>query len=113
MFRDLFEDRRTEDEIEIPPNRTSLTLLQAIYKSPAMPLHTRMRAAISALPHEHPRLGITFQTTNETDFARLLDERIARHQSKVIEPPQIEHQPPAVEIKRPLARTADRRFRRL
>ena len=65
------------EEIEFPPNGTSLTLLQAIYKNPAMPLHTRMRAAMACLPMEHPKLGITFQAS-ETDFANLLDARIAR-----------------------------------
>jgi hypothetical protein len=112
-FPELFYEERKEDLLEFPANGTSLDLLQAIYRNPEMPLHTRMRAASMCLPHEHPRLGITFQTTNETDFARLLDERIARHQSKVIEPPQIEHQPHAVEVRPALARTGDRRFRRL
>ena len=59
------------------------------------------------LPHEHPRLGITFQTTNETDFAKLLDERIQRHQSKLIE-----HQPHPVEAK-PTKRILDRFNRRI
>lgn len=99
----------SEPVIEIGPDGTSLTLLQAIYKNPAMPLHTRMRAAIAALAHEHPRLGVTFQTSDETDFAKLLDQRIQRHQSKLIE-----HQPqPAIETKPPIARTPDRRFRRI
>ena len=89
-----------KDEIEFPPDGTSLTLLQAIYKSPSMPLHTRMRAAIACLKHEHPSLGITMQAC-ETDFARLLDARIARHQSKMIEHRPSE--PPAI---------TDRRFNR-
>ena len=72
------------DEIEIPPDGTSLDLLQAIYRCPAMPLHTRMRAAMSCLPHEHPKLGITFQAS-ETDFAMLLEQRIKRHEAKLIE----------------------------
>ena len=90
--------RRDPEEIEIPANGTSLDLLQAIYKSPHMPLHTRMRAAMSCLPHEHPKLGITFQAS-ETDFANLLDARIARmkrlEQTKLIEhQPQVEIKPP-------------------
>ena len=91
-----------KDEIEFPANGTSLDLLQAIYKNPSMPLHVRMRAAMACLQHEHPKLGISIQAS-ETDFARLLDARIARHQSRLIE-----HQPssavaPAI---------ADRRFLR-
>jgi hypothetical protein len=61
---------------------------------------------VSCLPHEHPKLGITFQAS-ETDFANLLDARIARHQAKLID-----HQRPAVEVKPPMP-IADRRFRRI
>ena len=101
--------RRVDEEIEIPPNGTSLDLLQAIYKNPALPLHTRMRAAMSCLPHEHPKLGITYQAS-ESDFATLLDARIKRLQAAKL----IEHQPqPAVEVKPPLPRIADRRYRRI
>jgi hypothetical protein len=78
-----------KDGIEFPPNGTSLDLLQAIYKNAAMPLHTRMRAAISCLQHEHPRLGITAQVTDMNDLAMLLDQRIKRFQ----EMKMIEHQP--------------------
>jgi hypothetical protein len=93
-MRSLLEDEPRPSEIDIPPNGTSLDLLKAIYRNPAMPLHTRMRAAMSCLPHEHPKLGITMQAS-ETDFARLLDERIQRHQSKLIE------RRPAIEPLRP------------
>ena len=79
-------------EIEIGPNGTSLDLLQAIYRNPSMPLHTRMRAAMSCLPHEHPKLGITFQAS-ETDFANLLDAGIARIKRYEEAKKLIEHQP--------------------
>jgi hypothetical protein len=95
--------------IELPPNGTSLDLLQAIYRSPHMPLHTRMRAAMSCLKHEHPTLGITFQAS-ETDFANLLDARIAR-MKRLEEAKLIGHQP-QVEIK-PAMPIADRKFRRI
>ena len=42
-----------------------------------MPLHTRMRAAISALPHEVPRLAVTAMVS-EQDFATVLDRRWKR-----------------------------------
>jgi hypothetical protein len=113
MFRDLFEDRK-DKEIEFPPNGTSLDLLQAIYRCPAMPLHTRMRAAMSCLKHEHPALGITAQVTDMNDLATLLDQRIKRYEMKMIE-----HQPAPAPVEapsaptKPLAPTPDKRYRRI
>jgi hypothetical protein len=74
-----------------------------------LPLSVRMRAAIEVLPFIHPKLAVTAQVT-ENDLATLLDRRLRRmEQAKLIE-----HQPPPpVEIKPPLARTVDRRFRRI
>ena len=95
--------------IDFPPNGTSLDLLRAIYRSPQMPLHTRMRAAFACLKHEHPSLGITFQTTSETDFARLLDQRIAHMEQLKM----IDHQPPTpAEVKPPMS-IAERKLRRI
>jgi hypothetical protein len=103
-FPELVYKDRKEDQLDLGPNGTSLDLLRAVYRNPDLPLHTRMRAAMACLKHEHPSLGITFQTTNETDFAKLLDERIARHQGKLIEHrPQTETKPMPI---------ADRRFLR-
>ena len=100
---------RSPEEIEIGPNGTSLDLLQAIYRNPTIPLHTRMRAAMSCLQHEHPKLGISFQAS-ESGFATLLDARIKRHEMKLIE----HQQQSAVEVKPPLPRITDhRRFRRI
>jgi hypothetical protein len=93
----------SQGEFEIGPNGTSLTLLQLVYRNPSMPLHTRLRAAISALPMEHPRLGFTYQVSSEGDFASLLDARIARmkrQEAKLIE-------------QRPQLRIADRLRRRI
>src|SRR5262245_42363017 len=64
-------------EIEIPANAISLDLLQAIYRSNDLPLHTRMRAAMACLPHEVPKLAVTAQVT-DGDFATLLDRRLKR-----------------------------------
>jgi hypothetical protein len=88
-MRSLIEDGPRPDEIEVGPNGTSLTLLQAIYRSPSQPLHTRIRAAMACLKHEHPTLGISMVVDNEQDFAALLDQRIARmkaiEQAKLID----------------------------
>jgi hypothetical protein len=72
-----------------------------------------MRAAALCLQHENPKLEVSMVVNREQDFAAILDLRIARlkelEQAKLIEA-----QPhPAVEIKPPLPRIPDRRFRRI
>jgi signal transduction histidine kinase len=74
------------------------------------------------LQFETPKLGITYQAS-ESDFAQLLDERIKKHEARLngemngTNRTKLIELPPAVngtaEIKRPLARTSDRRFRRI
>ena len=66
-----------QQAIELAPNATSLTLLQAIYQ-----LITRMRAAIAAIQFEHPKLTVT-ATVEGGDFALQLDRAVER--SRMIE----------------------------
>jgi hypothetical protein len=54
-----------------------LGLLQAIYKSRVVPLSVRMKAAIEALPFEHPKLSATAVMTSE-DFGDRLERAILR-----------------------------------
>jgi hypothetical protein len=108
MFSDLFEEK-AESPTEIGPNGMSLDLLRAVYRNSAIPLSTRMRAAIAALPFESPKLAVTAQVTG-SDFATLLDERIKRMEERT---KVIEAKPhPEVEVKAPLRRLADRKYRR-
>jgi hypothetical protein len=84
----------TEEEtelIELDPGQTSLDLLQRIYRSVKQPITRRMRAAIEALPHEHPRLGaVAVSHLSGKDFASLLDKAIERSdQARDVK--QIEH----------------------
>ena len=88
-----------------------------MYRANHLPLTTRMRAAISALKHEVPAL-IATAVVNEGSFADLLERRLKHlDELKMIESnaKPVEHvEPkPQVETKPPLARTPDRRFRRV
>ena len=106
-FPELVYRDSKEDQLNLEPNALSIDLLRAVYRSPDLPLHVRMRAAGLAIPYECARLGITYNAT-ESDFAALLDARIKRHQEAKL----IEHQP-QVETKPQLPRVPDRRFRRI
>jgi hypothetical protein len=75
------------ERFELEEGATSLNLLQAIYRSPAVALSTRMRAAIAALQFEHPKLAVT-ANIQAGDFADQLEQAIERSR-KVIEPKSI------------------------
>ena len=73
------------------PEADSLDLLQAVYRNPDQPLHTRIRCGAMALPFERPKLAVT-ATINGGDFAERLDKAIERSRNSrngVV----IEHQP--------------------
>jgi hypothetical protein len=81
--------------IEVAPEETSLNFLQKIYRCPRQPMSRRMRAAIEAMPHEHPRLSaVAVGSMNGRDFAAMLDRAIDRS-GKGHEPKQIEAAPSA------------------
>ena len=67
--------------------------------------NVRTRIAIALLPFTTPKLGVTYNAS-EADFATLLEERIKRHQSKLIgkEAKLIQHldKPPLAKV--PFAR---------
>jgi hypothetical protein len=64
-------------------NGDSLDLLQSVYRSASEPIGRRMRAAITALPHERPKLAVT-ATIDGPGFAEALERAIARS-GKMIE----------------------------
>jgi hypothetical protein len=99
-------------EIELPPNGMSLDLLRMVYRSPSVPLSTRIRCAVAALPHEFPRLQVTAQVTDQ-NFASILDARIA-NMERINNGQTIEAKPvPQIEPKPVKPRVADRRYRRI
>jgi hypothetical protein len=71
------QQKNEDDRFELEPNATSLTLLQKVYRSAAIPLTTRMRAAMAALQFEHPKLAVT-ANVESGDFAVQLDRAIER-----------------------------------
>jgi lambda repressor-like predicted transcriptional regulator len=89
----------------ITDKATSLEFLQAVYCNDQLPLSTRMRAAIAALPFEVPKLAVT-AVVSEQDFATLLDRRLKRIEE--MKAKAIEATPQAA-----LPRLDDRRYRRL
>jgi hypothetical protein len=113
-----------EDQVKLDPGALSLDGLQAIYRNPALPLATRMRAMISAIPYESPKL-IATAVMNEGSFAELLDRRLVRmKQMKQIEgmaingnavvsdPTLVEEPRPTPPLPSPLTRIYSSRFRR-
>jgi len=70
-------NRMNAENVEIGPTDLSIDLLRAVYRANHLPLTTRMRAAISALKHEVPTLGISV-VVNDDDIATRLDRAIAR-----------------------------------
>jgi hypothetical protein len=107
-FPDM-EYKPMSQALEVAPNATSLELLQAVYRSPSLPLATRMRAAMAALQFEHPKLGVSVNINGE-DIAERLDRAIARTNGlKVIEQPKViealaEPQVSPAEMSKPFAR---------
>ena len=118
--------RLQTENVEIGPNDLSIDLLRAVYRANQLPLTTRMRAAISALKHEVPTLGISV-VVNDDDIATRLDRALARiaaannnanetvNGAEVITEPTIGPEPkPSPPMPAPLNRIYDkRRYRRI
>jgi hypothetical protein len=76
-----------EEALAVGEKASSLEFLQAVYRCPDQPLPVRMKAAIAALPFEHPKLAVTAVLTDEDLGARL--HRAIQRSAKVIEARQI------------------------
>jgi hypothetical protein len=87
-----------------------LSFLKAVYMNSNLPLSVRMRAAIEVLPFTHPKLAVVAQI-NEQNFAEVLERRLNRIAE--LEATPINANKPEIEIRPPMRRIADRRYRRM
>jgi hypothetical protein len=71
-------DGRMNAGLHLPSNLNALEFLQATYRSHEVPFHTRMRAAMAALPFESPKLQATAIIGMGVDFAEKLERAMLR-----------------------------------
>jgi hypothetical protein len=57
-------------EGEGPEGKTSLELLQAIYRDRSQPLNVRVRCAVEALAHEYPRVSAVAVLRRRSSMSR-------------------------------------------
>jgi hypothetical protein len=106
---DQIEVTQAVERFELEPNATSLKFLQTIYRSPSVPLSTRMRAAIAALQFEHPKLAV-MATIDGGDFGERLENAVKRSSEVIEAVPAIEAKPTTDPALKPMI--PDRRYRR-
>jgi hypothetical protein len=106
MVLDRIEAQQA-NALQLRPEANSLDFLRAVYRNPSLALPIRMRAAIAALNYEVPRLAVT-ALVNEQSFAELLEKRLRKMEAMNGNP-----QPQTIDVKPPLPRLADRRYRRI
>lgn len=73
IYQALDQLESEREELVVPAGATSLDFLQAIYRNPTQSTSRRMRAAIAALPFEHPKLAVTATLGDVESFAARLE----------------------------------------
>ena len=98
-----------ETEVKLGDKPTPLEFMQAVYLNPELPVGTRLRAAIAALPFVHPRLSVIANISNASLGDRL-ERAIARSaQSPGFRLPQIEAKAQIVDGEEPTAEAVFKR----
>lgn len=75
LLPDLSEPEAVVTEVSAA---SPLTFLRSVYADPNQPMNRRMRAAIAALPFEHPKLAVIASLDAGPGFAARLEAAIAR-----------------------------------
>lgn len=75
------------DDESVGPVDSSLEFLRQVYRDPGQPMQRRMRAAIAALPFEHPKLAVTANIDGGPGFAARLEEAYRR--SRLVASPTV------------------------
>jgi hypothetical protein len=76
----------SEVELMVEPSSGSLDFLRLVYSDPSQPINRRMRAAIAALPFEHPKLSVSANVDPTLALPRLERAlKIARGEPLVID----------------------------
>jgi len=90
-----YETIEEPDVIGVGPNSEPLDFLMAVYRSPSLPIHTRLRAASEAAKYRHAQLKATAIFSGQ-DFAQRLERAVLRSAKAGL----IEEQPAAQSFKR-------------
>lgn len=99
-----------QQQVHVGDKATPLDFLQAVYCNAALPLHTRMKAAVEAAPYVHPKLSAT-AVLQGGDFAMRLEAAIKRSKTVVEVSAVAQIEGPASALEHQSA-PSDRRFRR-
>jgi hypothetical protein len=73
----------SEAESQVSLANSSLEFLRAVYSDPGQPINRRLRAAIAALPFEHPKLAVVASFRADEGFAARLEAAIARSRGAI------------------------------
>jgi hypothetical protein len=82
---EILDRIEAQDELDLPPNATSLDFLRTVYRDASQSLPMRMRAAIAALAFEVPKLSVN-ANISAAGFADRMERMMAsRGMSAVID----------------------------